>query len=184
MGRIPWSPQSYKNDTMGVGLNPNCPDRSWCVASLAIYSRKRRHRPAILLDCSLAATLRQEEKGKTLLEKETESSGYQMTPFRSVVGSTAAARDSAPHPLRSARPTSQPKRAQENHNPIDNLHRRSTPLSSGSLPKIRWRYFLPALKTPAQYPTHRPLAHPAVLNPVLFCSHTHVLFCPHTEFLF
>src|SRR6266508_2502627 len=34
MGRIPRSPQSLKDDTVGVGLDPNCPDRSWCVADL------------------------------------------------------------------------------------------------------------------------------------------------------
>src|SRR6266508_5385574 len=34
MGRIPRSPQSHKDDTVGVGADPNCPDRSWCVAEL------------------------------------------------------------------------------------------------------------------------------------------------------
>ncbi len=34
MGRIPRSPQSLKDDTVGVGLDPNRPDRSWCVADL------------------------------------------------------------------------------------------------------------------------------------------------------
>src|SRR5437773_9744666 len=44
MGRTPWSPQSLKHDTMGVGFNPNCPDRSWCVAQVGPHKTKRRHR--------------------------------------------------------------------------------------------------------------------------------------------
>src|SRR6266446_5925574 len=44
MGRTPWSPQSYKQDTMGVGFDLNCPDRSWCVAHVGQHKTKRRHR--------------------------------------------------------------------------------------------------------------------------------------------
>src|SRR6185295_15690801 len=44
MGRTPRSPQSYKQDTMGVGFELNCPDRSWCVAQVGQHKTKRRHR--------------------------------------------------------------------------------------------------------------------------------------------
>src|SRR6266404_2877986 len=98
MGRIPRSPQSHKNDILGVGLYPNCPDRSWCVATLAKHSRKRRHRSAILVHSPLDAILRQGEKGKTLLEKETEANGSPITYCSFLVRLTATARDSAPHP--------------------------------------------------------------------------------------
>ena len=43
------------------------------MATLAKHSRKRRHRSAILVHGPLDAILHQEEKGKTLLEKETEA---------------------------------------------------------------------------------------------------------------
>ncbi len=79
------------------------------MATLANYSRKRRHRLAILVDCPLDATLHQEEKGKTLLEKETEANDRQPIPLRFLGRSTATAPDSAPHPLRSARRTPHPK---------------------------------------------------------------------------
>src|SRR5262245_60303702 len=44
MGRTPWSPPSIKQDTMGVGFDLNCPDRSWCGAHVGPHKTKRRHR--------------------------------------------------------------------------------------------------------------------------------------------
>src|SRR5687767_6953745 len=44
MGRTPRSPQSHKHDTLGVGFDPNCPDRSWWVAHVGQHKTKRRHR--------------------------------------------------------------------------------------------------------------------------------------------
>src|SRR6185295_3553050 len=39
MGRTPCSPQSSKQDTMGVGFYLNCPDRSWCVAQVGQHKK-------------------------------------------------------------------------------------------------------------------------------------------------
>jgi len=74
MGRIPRSPQSHKYDTVGVGFDLNCPDRSWCVATLPKHNRKRRHRSATLTLRSFGKNTserRRKENGKLLEGKSS-----------------------------------------------------------------------------------------------------------------
>src|SRR5438876_10806580 len=107
MGRTPRSPQSLKHDTMGVGFDPNCPDRSWCVAQVGPHKTKRRHRSGKEANSQRGRT--QEQKGKTeeAFKERTAGRSWRKKPDsrcdRESQRSRARLRST---PLRSARPTS------------------------------------------------------------------------------
>src|SRR6185436_13466737 len=127
MGRTPRSPQSYKQDTMGVGFELNCPDRSWCVAQVGQHKTKRRHRSGKQAN-SRRAKWTQEQKDKrpeALKERITGRSRGRKAGSRWIGNPTASARDFAP--LRCA-PRGQRclkgKTWRTNPDPLDNPHRR------------------------------------------------------------
>src|SRR5215203_2291390 len=82
MGRTPRSPQSQKQDTLGVGFYLNCPDRSWCVAQEGQHIRKRRHRSGNDSPSGRA-------QWKTGTERKTNRSFKKEKPARSQTGRTA-----------------------------------------------------------------------------------------------
>ncbi len=115
MGRIPRSPQSHKDDTVGVGADPNCPDRSWCVAELPGTRESGDTGRQASPDGPWQETPPSGGEGKsaqpekdTFREKKLQWSGSHEEGERKFVGRTAVARGSAPS-LRSARRASQPK---------------------------------------------------------------------------
>src|ERR1019366_9592519 len=75
---------------MGVGPRPNCPDRSWCVATFARHAFKRRHRSNILTRRTLGKTppprRGKERLNSGISDKESEQAGsdyWLVSPQRS-----------------------------------------------------------------------------------------------------
>ncbi len=102
--------QSHKNDTMGVGSAPNCPDRSRCGTSgSSTRNGGDTGRHFVSHPCS-AKIFNLEEKGKRLEKITWAKSLSRGCAQQRIVGPTANARDFAPRPLRSARHEPYPKK--------------------------------------------------------------------------
>ena len=102
--------QSHKNDTMGVGLAPNCPDRSRCGTSRSGTRHggdtdRQSASHATLQECS-AVGRKQKELRRNYFVRAAEPKPR----WEIILGLSASARDSAPHPLRSARVEFQPSK--------------------------------------------------------------------------
>ena len=100
---LPGRCQSHKNDTMGVGLHPNCPDRSRCGTSQS----GTRHggdtgRPRAS-HAALQRTSIVRRKEKALWKDNLDRTVEPKPRARVDRWSHRCARDSAPHSLRSAR---------------------------------------------------------------------------------
>ena len=121
--------QSHMHDIMGVGLAPNCPDRSRCGTSRSgtRHGGDTDRQPALhatLQNGSALGTKQKELRRKDLVRAVEPRPSWQI-----ILGLTASARDSAPHPLRSARDEPHPfKKTCRNYQPpLDNPHRSAAP---------------------------------------------------------
>jgi hypothetical protein len=102
--------QSHKNDTMGVGLALNCPDRSRCGTSRSgtRHGGDTDRQTASHAALQKPSVLRRKEKE---LRRNDSVGAVEPRPrWQMILGLTASARDSAPHPLRSARDEFQPSK--------------------------------------------------------------------------
>jgi hypothetical protein len=102
--------QSHKNDTMGVGLAPNCPDRSRCGTSRSgtRHGGDTDRQTASHAALQKPSVLRRKEK--ELRRNDWVGAVQPRSRWQRILGLTASARDSAPHPLRSARDEFQPSK--------------------------------------------------------------------------
>ena len=102
--------QSHKNDTMGVGLAPNCPDRSRCGTSRSgtRHGGDTDRQPAAHATLQKSSVLRR--KQKELRRNDWGGTAEPRRRRQRIVSLTATARDSAPRPLRSARDEFQPSK--------------------------------------------------------------------------
>ena len=102
--------QSHKNDTLGVGLAPNCPDRSRCGTSRSgtRHGGDTDRQPASHAALQKPSVLRRKEQ--ELRRNDLVATINPRPRWERIVGPTAGARDSAPRPLRSARDEFQPSK--------------------------------------------------------------------------